>query len=91
MVRMWFSSRLCLRSASSSLMVTLATALRLPVATFAGVCSTGDNTLRNRGEAKLPRPGTFLLFLPDGQGVVDSPPDVEIPLPVAILQFGINE
>jgi len=71
-------------------MVTLVATLLLPVTTFPGVCTPGDNTLRNKGEAKVPRPGTFLFLLPDGPGVtllvvLDSPPVVEIPLPVAIF------
>lgn len=80
MVRMWLSRRLCLRSASSSLIVTplKRPLLLLAVVVFTGVLATntsGDKP-RSKGEAKLPAPWTYLLPLPEGSGVTvltDSP------------------
>ena len=76
-VRMWLSRRLCLRSASSSLIVTplKRPLLVLAVVVFTGVFTSGDKPW-SIGEAKLPAPWTYLLPLPEGIGVTvltDSP------------------
>jgi len=76
-VRMWLSRRLCLRSASSSLIVTplKRPLLLLAVVVFTGVFTSGDKPW-SIGEAKLPAPWTYLLPLPEGIGVTvltDSP------------------